>query len=126
MGRYNPGHGPAVLPSPRDRRNNARLLEALQALSKDLRLDQLPDRKTLDAGFSTSAEGELGIDIQFVAASKEFEDYRRHIVTRGVDGVPVRVLDVDGMLLSKQTDRPEDVPDAQRLARLKGPAGRRR
>lgn len=90
---------------PRDRRNNARLLEALEALGKELRLDQLPDRKTLDSGFSTSAEGEIGIDILFVAASKEFEDYRKHIVTREVDGVPVGMLDVDGMLLSKQTDR---------------------
>lgn len=111
---------------PRDARNNARLLEALEALRGELRLDHLPDRKALDAGFSTSAEGELGIDILFVAASKEFEDYRKHIVTREVDGVPVRMLDVDGMLLSKQTGRPEDIPDAQRLARLKGPAGRRR
>jgi hypothetical protein len=37
----------------------------------------------------------------------------------------VRVLDVDGMLMSKETDRPEDIPDRQRLLRLKGPARRR-
>lgn len=111
---------------PRDPRNNARLLKALKALGPDLVLDQIPDRKTLDAGFSTSAEGELGIDILFVAASKDFEAYRKYIVTRELDGVHVRVLDVEGLLISKQTDRPEDVADAQRLARLKGPAGRRR
>ena len=111
---------------PRDPRNNARLIKALKALGTDLALDQIPDKKTLDAGFSTSAEGELGIDILFVAASKDFEAYRKHIVTRELEGVQVRVLDIDGMLMSKQTGRPEDIPDAQRLARLKGPAGGRR
>ena len=57
----------------------------------------------------------------FVAASKTFDDYRGHIVIRELDGVPVRLLDVDEMLMSKQTDRPEDIPDRQRLLRLKGP-----
>ena len=109
---------------PRNARNNARLLKALGALREIFALEQLPDRKALDAGFSTAAEGELGIDILFVAASRTYEDYREHIVVREVDGVPVRLLDIDGMLLSKQTDRPEDIPDRQRLLRLKGSGGR--
>ena len=70
--------------------------------------------------------GELGIDLLYAAASRTFEEYRKHIVERSLDGVPVRVLDVDGMLMSKQTDRPEDLPDLQRLSRLKGPGGTRR
>ena len=110
---------------PRDPRNNARLLKALAELREPLALDHIPEKKTLDGGLSTSAEGELGIDLLFVAASKTFDDYRGHIVIRELDGVPVRVLDVDGMLMSKQTDRPEDIPDRQRLLRLKGSAGRR-
>lgn len=111
---------------PRDARNNARLLKALAALRSSLSLEVIPDKETLDAGFSTSAEGELGIDLLYAAASRTFDDYRRHIVERELDGVPVKVLDVDGMLLSKQTDRPEDIPDVQRLSRLKGPGGARR
>jgi hypothetical protein len=106
---------------PRDPANNARLLTALKALGNSLRLDHMPTKKTLDAGFSTAAEGELGIDLLFVAASKTFEDYRAYIIERTVDGVPVRMLDVEGMLMSKQTDRPEDVADHQRLQRLKTP-----
>jgi hypothetical protein len=104
---------------PRDPANNARLLTALKTLGTSLRIDHLPAKKTLDGGFSTAAEGELGIDLLFVAASKTFEDYRGHIIDRVVDGVPVRMLDVDGMLMSKQTDRPEDIADHQRLQRLK-------
>ena len=110
---------------PRSARNNARLLKALAAISGIFALDLLPDKKTLDAGFFTAADGELGIDILFAAASKTFEDYRAHIVTREIDGVPVRLLDIDGMLMSKETDRPEDIADRQRLLRLKGPEGRR-
>lgn len=104
---------------PRDRANNKRLLAALEALRARLALEHLPERKTLDAGFSTSAEGVLGIDLLFVAASKTFDDYRRHVVERTIDGVVVKMLDIDGMILSKQTDRPEDVADRQRLLRLK-------
>jgi len=111
---------------PRDARNNARLLKALTALRTSLSLDVIPDKQTLDAGLSTSAEGELGIDLLYAAASRTFDDYRRHIVERELDGVPVKVLDIDGMLMSKQTDRPEDIPDLQRLSRLKGPGGARR
>lgn len=110
---------------PRDVRNNARLLKALAALRSSLALNIIPDKKTLDAGFSTSAEGELGIDLLYAAASRSFDDYRKHIIERQLDGVPVKVLDVDGMLMSKQTDRPEDIPDLQRLSRLKGPGGSR-
>src|SRR5258708_960645 len=102
---------------PRSARNNARLLKALAAISGTFALDRLPDKKTLDAGLSTAAEGELGIDILFVAASKTFEDYRARIVTREIDGVPVRLLDIDGMPMSKQADRPDDIPDRRRRLR---------
>ena len=104
---------------PRDSANNTRLLAALKALAHEFRLDHMPSKKTLDGGFSTAAEGELGIDFLFAAASKTFEDYREHIIERVVEGVPVRMLDIEGMLLSKQTDRPDDIADRQRLQRLK-------
>ena len=48
---------------PRDPRNNARLLKALAELREPLALDHIPEKKTLDGGLSTSAEGELGIDL---------------------------------------------------------------
>jgi hypothetical protein len=88
-------------------------------LREVLALEHVPEKKTLDAGFPTSAEGVLGIDLLFVAASKTFDDYREHVVERTIDGVAVKMLDIDGMIMSKQTDRPEDVADRQRLMRLK-------
>ncbi|HEX4944942.1 MAG TPA: hypothetical protein VFV55_11355 [Usitatibacteraceae bacterium] len=105
---------------PVDARNNARLMAALKELGTKLRFDFLPDRKSLDQGFSTAAEGEIALDILFVAASRRFEDYARHIEEREIDGVRFKVLDVDGMLMSKETDRAVDIPDRQRLRGLKG------
>lgn len=104
---------------PRDPANNAKLMKALAALGKRIRLDYLPERRSLDRGFSTAAEGEIALDILFVAASKSFEEYRMHIEEREIDGVRFKVLDVDGMLMSKETGRPEDIPDRMRLATLK-------
>jgi hypothetical protein len=104
---------------PRDPDNNARLMAAIDDIAKKVRMDHLPQKEWLDRGYSTAAEGEIGIDILFVAASKEFDDYEKHIEVRDIDGVRVSVLDIDGMLMSKETDRPEDIPDRMRLARLK-------
>jgi hypothetical protein len=104
---------------PRDPGNNARLMNALTAIGKKVRLDYMPEQEWLDKGYSTAAEGEIGIDILFVAASKEFGDYESHIEVRDIEGVKVNVLDIDGMLMSKATDRDEDIPDRNRLLRLK-------
>lgn len=104
---------------PREAANNRRLMAALEGLRKVLRLEHMPTRAALDRGFSTAAEGELGIDLLFVAASRTFDDYRPYVIEIEVKGVKVRLLDVDGMLLSKETDRPEDAADRARLARLK-------
>lgn len=104
---------------PRDKDNNTRLMAAIEAIRRRVRLDHVPKREWLDDGYSTAAEGDIGIDILFVAASKEFGDYRKHIEQRVIQGVPVNVLDVDGMLMSKDTGRPEDVPDRKRLLALK-------
>lgn len=104
---------------PRDPENNARLMAAIEDISKRVRLDYRPEKKWLDEGYSTAAEGEIGIDILFVAASKEFGDYESHVEEREINGVKLRVLDIEGMLMSKETDRPEDIPDRMRLLRLK-------
>jgi hypothetical protein len=104
---------------PRRAANNVKLLAALEALREPLNLDRIPARKSLDGGFSTAAEGDLGIDLLFVAASRTFEQYRKYVIELIVDDVPVKVLDLDGMILSKDTGRPEDVADRERLMRLK-------
>lgn len=104
---------------PLDPANNARLMRAIKAISKQVRLDYLPKKEWLDKGYFTAAVGEIGIDILFVAASRKFGDYEKHIEEREIEGVRFKVLDIDGMLMSKETDRAEDIPDRKRLLRLK-------
>lgn len=104
---------------PRDPKNNQRLMAALTELSQQLQLEYLPQQAWLDQGFSTAAEGEIGIDILFVAAAKEYPAYRDNIEERELNGIRFKVLDIDGLLMSKETDRPEDLADRNRLRRLK-------
>ena len=77
------------------------------------------DARYLDQGFSTAAEGDIAVDLLYVAAGKTFEDLRKHVRIVEVSGESVAALDIDGMLATKQTDRATDIPDRQRLERLK-------
>ena len=54
-----------------------------------------------------------------MAASRSFEELRKHIQTVMLNGVPVVTLDVDGMLQTKRTSRETDIPDRLKLERLK-------
>ena len=104
---------------PVDAANNARLLKALQAVPNGkAALSQL-NREYMDQGYSTSFEGEIVIDILYVAADQTFDNLRPHVKRIDVDGVPVWTLDVDGMLISKKTTRESDVPDRIKLERLR-------
>jgi len=104
---------------PVDPENNARLLKALQTVpNSQAALAQL-NAKYMDQGFSTAFEGDIAIDILYVAADKTFDDLRQHVKRVDIDGVPVSTLDVDGMLISKKTARESDVPDRLKLERLR-------
>lgn len=104
---------------PVDPNNNAKLMRAIKEIAASIPLHHLPKKEWLDKGFSTAAEGEIGIDLLFVAASRSYADYKPFIEERMLGDTKVRVLNVDGMLLSKETDREEDLPDRLRLRRLK-------
>ncbi|MBN8441470.1 MAG: hypothetical protein J0M28_07190 [Thauera sp.] len=47
------------------------------------------------------------------------DDLRPHIQTVVFDGIPIATLDVDGLLMTKQTTRETDIPDRQRLRQLR-------
>jgi hypothetical protein len=103
---------------PVDHENNQRLLAALRALPECSEAAAGIKLEWLDQGFSTAAEGELVVDLLFVAAGKTFDQLRSHIRSVQLDGVPVTTLDVDGMLLTKQTNRDSDIADRSKLQRL--------
>ena len=104
---------------PVDAENNRRLLKALKAVpNSKVALAQLRPQY-MDQGYSTAFEGDIAIDLLYVAADKTYGDLRQHIQRIDLNGVPVSTLDVDGMLISKRTTRESDVADRLRLERLK-------
>jgi len=104
---------------PVDAENNRRLLKALKSVPNSASALAALRPHYMDQGYSTSFEGDIAIDLLYVAASKKFDDLRDHIKQVKFDGVTVSTLDVDGMLISKETPREEDIPDRLKLQRLR-------
>lgn len=104
---------------PVDAENNARLLKALASIpGNDEALAELRP-EWMDKGHSTALEGQIFIDLLYVAAGLSFENLKAHVQTLVFNGIPVVTLDVDGMLLSKKTTRESDIPDRLKLERLR-------
>ena len=104
---------------PVDPENNRRLLAALKSVPNSKAALASLRPQFMDQGYSTSFEGEIAIDLLYVAASKVFADLRDHIKQVDFNGVVVSTLDVDGMLISKQTTRETDLADRLKLERLR-------
>ncbi len=104
---------------PVDADNNARLLQALASIPGNAQAMTALRREWMDKGHSTALEGEIFVDLLYVAASQSFESLKSHVQTVLFNGVPVVTLDVDGMLLTKKTSRESDIPDRLKLERLR-------
>jgi hypothetical protein len=104
---------------PVDSINNARLLRALESMPENKEALATLRPEWMDKGHSTALEGDLYIDLLYVAASKSFDELREHVQTVVLNGIPVVTLDVDGMLLTKKTARESDIPDRVKLGRLR-------
>ena len=99
--------------------NNVRLLQALASIPGSSEALATLRREWMDKGHSTALEGEIDVDLLYVAADQTFESLKAHVQTVIFEGLPVVTLDVDGMLLTKQTSRETDIPDRLKLERLR-------
>ena len=99
--------------------NNARLLQALASIPGSAEALGMLRLEWMDKGHSTALEGEIDVDLLYVAADQTFESLKAHVQTVIFEGLPVVTLDVDGMLLTKQTSREADIPDRLKLERLR-------
>lgn len=99
--------------------NNARLLQALASIPGTSEALGTLRREWMDKGHSTALEGEIDVDLLYVAADQTFESLKAHVQTVIFEGLPVVTLDVDGMLLTKKTSRETDIPDRLKLERLR-------
>lgn len=59
---------------------------------------------------------ELTVDVMPTVAGCSWDELRPHITSVAIDGQPIRVLDLPGLLKTKQGSRPKDQLDAQVLA----------
>ena len=90
---------------------------ATQALSGEL------DVFALDKRYAVRINDEFTIDIMPSIAGHSWDEMRTYVEIIDLDGIPLRLLNLEGLLLSKQGQRPKDQMDAallrQALAVLK-------
>jgi predicted nucleotidyltransferase len=88
-----------------------------------LALSELPDHATRelvtkpdvfasDARYALRINDEFTIDVMPSIAGHTWEEMRGHIETIDLEGVPLRLLNLKGLLLTKQGVRPKDQMDA--------------
>jgi hypothetical protein len=83
-----------------------------------------PDVFADDKRYALRVNDEFTVDVMPSIAGHSWEEMKPHIVVIDIDGVSIRVLDLPGLLKTKQGVRPKDQMDAAVLAaaieRLKG------
>ena len=60
---------------------------------------------------------EITIDVLPGAAGHSWDELKQHIIEREIDAVRVRVLDLEGLLKTKDVPRPKDQADAEAIRR---------
>lgn len=102
------------------RANGERIIRALSFLAAS---------KELDAGwFVPTADGnvenirvadDLLVDLLFSANGETYESVRPHVRELMIEGTPVKVLNIDGLIKTKTDYREKDVLDKQVLVRIR-------
>jgi hypothetical protein len=75
-----------------------------------------PDVFARDRRYAIRVNDEFTVDIMPSIAGRSWEEMRRYVEVVDLDGVPLRVLSLEGLLLTKQGLRPKDQMDAAVLA----------
>ena len=104
---------------PLSHENNKKLHAALAELPFNQEALKELEIENLDKGFSTAVEGDIAIDILFVANDMTFEQLREHLERRDFNGCEITTLDLDGLIKSKETTRDTDKIDVAKLRRLR-------
>lgn len=102
------------------RENGERIIRALGFLasSKELSAEWFvpPDDGTVE---NIRVADDLLIDLLFSANGETYESVQPHVRELMTEGIPIRVLDIDGLMKTKTDYREKDVLDKQVLARIK-------
>ena len=78
-------------------------------------LEPEPDVFATDKRYALRVNDEFTVDIMPSVAGHSWEEMQQYIETIDLDGVPLRLLNLEGLLLTKQGERPKDRMDASIL-----------
>lgn len=78
-------------------------------------LEQEPDVFANDKRYALRVNDEFTIDIMPSVSGHSWDEMQQYIETIDLDGAPLRVLNLEGLLLTKQGERPKDQMDASIL-----------
>ncbi len=102
-----------------------------------LALSELPDHATRelatnpdvfanDKRYALRINDEFTIDVMPGIAGHSWQQMQRHIETVDLDGIPLRLLNLEGLLMTKQGARPKDQMDAFVLSQALAEINRRK
>jgi len=94
---------------PTGRATGERLRQALMILPDKAARDLEP--AWFDEGENIRVADDIVVDIIFNACGETFATLVGHVQTVDLDGVPVRTVDLEGLLRTKQSLREKDAPD---------------
>jgi predicted nucleotidyltransferase len=95
--------------------NGERVREALLVLA-DRSASEI-DPAWFTEGDNIRVADEVTVDLLFAPCAQTYEMLKPHEQVIDLDGVPVRTVSLQGLLLTKQTQRPQDIQDALILQR---------
>jgi ABC-type glycerol-3-phosphate transport system substrate-binding protein len=97
--------------------NSSRWIVALSQLPDGAAqsLADEPDVFSSDKRYAVRINDEFTVDIMPSVAGHPWDEMSAYIETIDLDGVPLRVLNLEGLLLTKQGQRPKDQLDAALL-----------
>jgi hypothetical protein len=75
-----------------------------------------PDVFAEDKQYALRVNDEITVDVMPSIAGHSWEEMKPHIMNIEIDGITIRVLDLSGLLKTKQGVRPKDRMDAAVLA----------
>lgn len=90
--------------------NGERVRQALLVLADRLAKDIDPAWFT--EGGNIRVADEVTVDLLFSPCAQTYEMLEPHARVIDLDGVPVRTVSLQGLLLTKQTQRPQDIQDS--------------
>lgn len=100
--------------------NSIRWIAALSHLPDHAAADLVGEEDPFQGDYlhAIRINDEFTVDILPSVSGVPFEELEAHAVTIDVSGVSLRVLDLDGLLLTKQGIRPKDMADREILIRV--------